>query len=63
MKIRDIINSKKTPETKKSVAGITGKHKFNGNFNTDDFLVEKARAKKKKKKAKEAEESKEETAK
>lgn len=49
MKIKDIIDSKKTPETKVTVKGICGKQKHNGNFNTEAFLVEKARAKKKKK--------------
>lgn len=63
MKIRDIIESKKTPEIKTQVKGIAGKHKFNGNFNTEAFLVEKAKLKKRKKKNKKAEESKEETAK
>lgn len=63
MRIKDIINAKKTPETKAAVVGIAGKHKFNGNFNTESFIIERERAKKRNKKTKKVEESKEETTK
>lgn len=49
MKIKEIVDSKKTPNIKKPIKGIAGKNKFNGNFNTEVFLIEKTKNKRRKK--------------
>ena len=49
MKIKEIVDSKKTPNIKKSIKGIAGKNKFNGNFNTEVFLIEITKNKRRKK--------------